>query len=327
MEHLRHATVPMAETYYQLFVNRLAYTLQSHRPHPETGRHYYYRPKAREGKKSPALSLETLRRHLAGEITIGMYAINPQTQRSKWVAIDADYKNALEDLLALQYELTLDGVTPALEKSNRGGHLWMFFAEPAVARDCRVYIYHIARRLGLPIKGAGLPEGIEIFPRQDQLGPGEFGNAIRGPLGVHRGARESRGKRFWFYGADYTLADQLGYLTQLPKVSQAQLQNFVAGKTIPVEFLRKAGRVEPPKLYCTQAANEFRILDHVRVHRQAGHNWVARCPSCAQAGKDRSGDNLAVSIEEPRKYICWAGCTKEMIREALGRPIPQRRQA
>ena len=32
MEHLRHATAQMAETYYQLFVNRLAYTLQSHRP-------------------------------------------------------------------------------------------------------------------------------------------------------------------------------------------------------------------------------------------------------------------------------------------------------
>jgi hypothetical protein len=326
MEHLLPATAGMAETYYQLFVNRLAYTLQSTRPHPETGRHYYYRPKAREGAAPPALRVETLRRHLAGEITIGIYAINPRSQRSKWVAIDADYKNALEDLLKLQYELTLDGVKPALEKSNRGGHLWIFFAEPAVARDCRVYIYHTARRLGLPIKGAGLPEGIEIFPRQNELGVGEFGNAIRGPLGVHRGARESRGKRFWFYGADYTLADQLGYLSGLPKVSGAQLERFVAGKTIPRVFLQNATRLGVPTQYFTSAPNEFRILDYITVHRKTGRNWVARCPSCAQSAKDRSGDNLAVSIEEPRKYICWAGCTKEMIRQALGRPIQQRRQ-
>ncbi len=27
--------------YFCLFVNRLAYTLQSKRPHPESGRHYY----------------------------------------------------------------------------------------------------------------------------------------------------------------------------------------------------------------------------------------------------------------------------------------------
>ena len=111
----------------------------------------------------------------ASEMTVGLYSINPKTQRSKWVAIDADYKNAVEHLLKLQYELTQDGVEPALEKSNRGGHLWIFFEQPALARDCRVYIYHTALRLGLPIKGAGLPEGIEIFPRQDEIGPTNSG--------------------------------------------------------------------------------------------------------------------------------------------------------
>jgi hypothetical protein len=34
----------VVEDYQQLFVNRQAYTMQSHRPHPETGRHYYFRP-------------------------------------------------------------------------------------------------------------------------------------------------------------------------------------------------------------------------------------------------------------------------------------------
>ncbi|MBV8809599.1 MAG: hypothetical protein JO033_13075 [Acidobacteriaceae bacterium] len=110
------------------------------KPHPDTGRHYYYRPKAVEGGPSPGLTLETVREHLAGEITIGIYAINPGTQRSKWVAMDADYKNALEDLLKLQYELKQDGIEPALEKSSRGGHLWIFFEEPALARACRIYI-------------------------------------------------------------------------------------------------------------------------------------------------------------------------------------------
>jgi hypothetical protein len=32
---------------------------------------------------------------------IGVYSLNPKTQRSQWVAIDADYENALEDLLKL----------------------------------------------------------------------------------------------------------------------------------------------------------------------------------------------------------------------------------
>jgi len=129
------------------------------RPHPETGRHYYFRPKAQEGQPPPALGLETLRRHLAGELTVGLYSINPKTQRSKWVAIDADYKNAIEHLLKLQYELTQDGVEPALEKSNRGGHLWIFFEKPALARDCRVYIYHTRPTAGAPDQGRGTARG------------------------------------------------------------------------------------------------------------------------------------------------------------------------
>jgi len=112
--------------YRNLFVNRLAFTVQAPAPHPESGRHYYYRPKTRDQKdQSVPLSLDTIRRHLEGDMTIGLYAINPKTQRCRWVAIDADYENALEDLLKLQWELRQDGVEAALEKSRRGGHLWI----------------------------------------------------------------------------------------------------------------------------------------------------------------------------------------------------------
>jgi hypothetical protein len=41
-------------------------------------------------------------------------------------------------------------------------------------------------------------------------------------------------------------------------------------------------------------------------------------------GHDRSGDNLAIQIKNPRFYKCWAGCTKEEIRAALGQPIRKR---
>jgi hypothetical protein len=89
----------------------------------------------------------TIRNHLEGRITIGLYAINPATQRCKWVAIDADYCEALEHLLKLQWELKQDGVEAALEKSRRGGHLWIFGAEPLLARECRLYIQSLAQRL------------------------------------------------------------------------------------------------------------------------------------------------------------------------------------
>jgi len=70
--------------------------------------------------------------------------------------------------------------------------------------------------------------------------------------------------------------------------------------------------------------SEFRILDHVGKVQKVGRNYVTRCPACADSGHDRSGDNLAILIEDPRFYQCWAGCTKDMIRGALGHPVRAR---
>jgi hypothetical protein len=312
----------LVRNYAALFVNRGAHALQSYRPHPETGRHYYFRPKAKGTSEELSLTAETIRRHLEGEITFGLYAINPATQRSKWVAIDADYAGAMEDLLKLQYSLQQDKVDAALEMSKRGGHLWIFMERPALARECRIYIYNVALNLGMKIKGRGLPEGIEIFPKQDELHVGEFGNAMRGPLGIHRGAN----RRYWFYGADYDLEKQMAYLQRLRKVTEEQLRSSIADKTMPPEFERK--RSAPVhETFVRSSGHEFRILDHVGRVRRVGRNYVTRCPSCAEAGHDHSGDNLAISIDDPRKYLCWAGCGREMIRAALGCPIPARRSA
>lgn len=311
MRESLHATAEMAAEYARWFVNRRAYTRQSDRPHPESGRHYYYRPKA--GGRALELSLADIRRHLAGEVTLGLYAINPRTQRVKWMAIDADYRRSVEDLLKLQYELGQDGVQAALEQSRRGGHLWIFFEKPVLARHARAYVRHLATRLSVEVKGSGPADGIELFPKQDRLDAGQFGNAIRGPLGVHRAA----GRRYWFYGAPYDLESQTAYLRSLRRVTEGQLAELIAGLPVdPPAEPRPHARTFPPD------RPRFQILDHVEVQRKSGRNWIAQCPSCAAAGRDRAQDNLAISVEEPWKYLCWAGCTKEQIRAALGAPGP-----
>ena len=305
--------------WWALFVNRKAYTRQSANPHPETGRHYHYQPKNKDDGRPAELDPDTVRKHLAGWLTVGLYAINSQSQRCKWIAIDADYEDAFFDLGKLKTELELDGVSAALEMSRRGGHLWILCEQPLLAEQCRVYIYNVALRLGVPIKGAsGLRDGIEIFPRQDKLGTGEFGNALRGPLGIHR----ANNHRYWFYDAPSDITSQLSYLKSLKKLTESELTRLSLGMTIPEEFLRKSISVELPPRSFDPNRKQFSILDYVRKpRRKASGNYYTQCPSCAQAGNDRAGDNLAISISDPRKYKCWAGCTKEMIRAAVGQPI------
>ena len=186
--------------------------------------------------------------------------------------------------------------------------------EPLPARDCRIYVCGLALRLGIPVKG-GKREGIEVFPKHDALKSGRYGNAIRAPLGIHRGAAQ----RFWFDGADEELRAQISYLDSLPKMTREHLARLIAGKVIPPQL---ASPEPKPELNVTRHSGAFRILDHISTSlRTVGHNNVTRCPSCAEEGHDTSGDNLSISVEDPRKYICWAGCTREMIRAALGCPV------
>jgi hypothetical protein len=319
MRKLRLKVSPtVVADYFHLFINRRAYTLQSNRPHPESARHYYYRPMDKKTGQGLSLTLDTIRRHLEGEITIGLYSINPATQCSKWVAIDADYEDSLADLLKLSFHLRQDGVEPALEESHRGGHLWIFLAEPLPARDCRIYVCGLALRLGIPVKGRRQREGIEIFPKQDYLKAGRYGNAMRGPLGIHRGA----GQRFWFHGAEEGIENQMRFINSLSRVTREQLARLIAGKVIPPQ-LRQQELKPDLAIRRTASPREFRILDHIHTPLHTiGQNNVTQCPSCAEEGHDRSGDNLSISIEDPRKYICWAGCTRDMIRAAVGCPRP-----
>ena len=162
MPELVKATPEMALEYARRFLNRRAYTLQAETPHPASGHHYYYCPK-RLGHPLE-LTLHDVQRHLAGEITVGIYAINPTTQRVKWMAIDADYRKALEDLLKLQCELARNGIQAALEQSRRGGRLWIFFENAVPAKHARVYVRHLAKQLPVGVKGSYAADGIELFP-------------------------------------------------------------------------------------------------------------------------------------------------------------------
>ena len=135
---------------------------------------------------------------------------------------------------------------------------------------------------------------------------------------MHRRAN----RRFWFYGADYSLSAQIEYLKRLKRITEDEMRRFVAGLELPEELAptpRNEARVSRRDRSPTR--REFRILEHVTVRRRAGRNYWARCPSCAQQNRDRTGDNLAILVADPRFYRCWAGCTSVQIRAALGCPI------
>ena len=264
----------LADAYMHLFVNRLEYSIQAAQP-MMNGKVGWYLARDRNTREPKLLDNATIRAHIDGEHTINLYSIHPETQRSKWVAIDADYDGCMKDLLQLRYELKQDSIQAALEQSRRGGHLWIFAETPLLAADCRIYIYNLALRLGIPVQGGGLRQGIEVFPKQDTLEGKGFGNGIRGPLGVHRRVR----RRYWFIEAEQNPERQMAYLGKVAKVTEDQIKTFTVGMTMP-----EAYQPPPPVVYTPgprhhsdgEIRREFRILDYVRPRTKDRRNYWAQ---------------------------------------------------
>src|SRR5260370_24206929 len=91
---------------------------------------------------------------------------------------------------------------------------------------------NLALKLGVPVLGGGLKEGIEVFPKQDEIKDGEYGNAIRAPMGVHR----KTNRRYWFYDAALAPEPQLAYLNGLKKLSEGELKTFIQGMSLPEAY-------------------------------------------------------------------------------------------
>jgi hypothetical protein len=99
-----HVDPVLVPEYMAWFVNRKAYTRQSDNPNPDNGRYYYFHPKERVDPKAPDVGWQ--QRAETSQRDPDHWAVRhqPETQCSKWVAIDADYSRH-RDLAALKLEL------------------------------------------------------------------------------------------------------------------------------------------------------------------------------------------------------------------------------
>jgi superfamily II DNA or RNA helicase len=121
--------------------------------------------------------------HLAGEHTIGIYPIL-EDDSCYFLAVDFDESDWRDDALAFLQSCEDLGVPAALEisRSGNGAHAWIFFSSRVSARD--------ARRLGTSIishtcartRQLKLESYDRLFPNQDTMPKGGFGNLIALPL-------------------------------------------------------------------------------------------------------------------------------------------------
>ncbi len=121
--------------------------------------------------------------HLAGKHTVGIYPLLPD-DTCHLLAVDFDETEWREDARAFAQSCAELGVPVALEisRSGQGAHAWVFFSNAVSARDARRLGTAIITRTCARTRQLRLASYDRLFPNQDTMPKGGFGNLIALPL-------------------------------------------------------------------------------------------------------------------------------------------------
>ena len=136
-----------------------------------------------ENKKVIPLSEEIIKEHLLGIVALGIYPILDDNS-SYFVAADFDGTNWLDDAKKYITECSEVGLSTYLErsKSGNGGHVWIFFENSYPCYKSRSFATELIRK-ALNISVFEKEVSFDrLFPNQDTLPKGGFGNLIALPL-------------------------------------------------------------------------------------------------------------------------------------------------
>jgi len=180
-----------------------------------------------------------------------------------------------------------ENVPAYLEKSRRGGHLWLFLAQAEPGREARAF--------GLGLLAAHWVEGVELFPKQDRLvrGPGSL---IRMPFGVHW----LTGRRYGFYTPEGsplapTIREQIYTLEApetVPEAASEAYRSFVSSQSA---LMIREPLAEPAGTVSEKIKASVTVLEHVSRYvdlKPTGNGAVGLCPF----------------HDEGNYWHCFAGC-------------------
>ncbi|QPN68309.1 DEAD/DEAH box helicase family protein [Synechococcus sp. CBW1006] len=167
--------------------------------------------------------------HLAGEHTIGLYPLL-ENDTCHLLAVDFDEQDWRDDARAFLQSCRELAVPAALEisRSGEGAHAWVFFEEAVPAREARQLGAALISHTCNATRQLQLSSYDRLFPNQDTLPKGGFGNLIALPL--QKEARQ-RGCSVFVDDDLQPYPDQWAYLASLQRLSVAGLQTLIQSAT------------------------------------------------------------------------------------------------
>jgi superfamily II DNA or RNA helicase len=169
-----------------------------------------------------------LRDHLQGRAVIGIYPLL-RDETCRLLAIDLDGDSWPSDVAALRDACAELDLSPAVERSRSGAgaHVWLFFCEPVAAADARALGTLLLTRAMARSPTLSMASYDRLFPSQDTLPAGGFGNLVALPL--QRAARD-HGNTVFLDERQHPYCDQWAYLAGIERISAIRLHELVAAE-------------------------------------------------------------------------------------------------
>jgi hypothetical protein len=141
------------------------------------------------------LNDQTIYRHLAGQQVVGLYPLL-HDNTCYFLAADFDKGEWKEEVKAMSQACTKYGIPHMIEisRSGNGAHLWIFFKDKVPAKEARLLGFGLLDKAMEIYPNLSFDSYDRLFPNQDILPEGGFGNLIALPL--QREARLSGNSSF-----------------------------------------------------------------------------------------------------------------------------------
>jgi hypothetical protein len=187
-----------------------------------------------ENREFLPLTDEVIRNHLMGadpknrqkdNFTIGVYPL--LLDETCWfIAVDFDKTTWMEDAAAFLGTCKSKGIPASLERSRsgKGGHVWIFFLEPVPAMLARKMASYILTETMEKRPEIGFDSYDRLFPNQDTMPKGGFGNLIALPL--QKKPRE-KGNSVFISKQGVPYSDQWAFLSTVQRMSRNEVEVIV----------------------------------------------------------------------------------------------------